>query len=185
MKQAEELMSCTTVHTARLDLVPLSAEAIEALLNGDAQRLRSLTGATFSSPPAPPPYMADSLPVVRDRLRANPDEAEWWNWLILRQHNGEAVGSVAFGGAPDAAGAVLIGYAMYPDREGQGYATEAVRAMVEWAFAQPGVRVVRALAPVWNTPAVHVAEKVGMRPVSSAEDDEVGEVLVYETSRTP
>ncbi len=80
------------------------------------------------------------------------------------------------------AGAVLIGYAMYPGREGKGYATEAVRAMVEWAFGQPGVQVVRALAPVWNTPAVHVAEKVGMRPVASDEDDEIGEVLVYEVA---
>jgi RimJ/RimL family protein N-acetyltransferase len=52
--------------------------------------------------------------------------------------------------------------------------------MVDWAFSQPGVRIVRVLAPVWNTPAVHVAEKVGLRPVGSYEDDEVGEVLIYE-----
>jgi RimJ/RimL family protein N-acetyltransferase len=37
---------------------------------------------------------------------------------------------------------------------------------------------------VWNTPAVHVAEKAGMRPVGSYEDDEVGEVLIYETVRS-
>ena len=79
---------------------------------------------------------------------------------------------------------MLIGYAMYPGREGHGYATEATRALVEWAFTQPGVRTVRAMAPVWNTPAVQVAEKVGMRPVGSSEDDEVGEVLIYETVRT-
>jgi ribosomal-protein-alanine N-acetyltransferase len=90
---------------------------------------------------------------------------------------------VAFAGKPDHSGAVLIGYAMYPGRAGKGYATEAVRALVDWAFAQSGVRAVRALAPVWNTPAVHVAEKVGMRPVASDEDDEVGAVLVYETIR--
>jgi ribosomal-protein-alanine N-acetyltransferase len=173
----------TSVHTARLELSPMSAEAIEALLNGDTDRLRALTGAEFPLPLAAPPYMAESLPVVRDRLRANPSEEGWWNWLIVRQENGDAVGSVAFAGLPDEAGAVLIGYAMYPGREGHGYATEAVRAMVDWAFAQPGVRVVRALAPVWNTPAVHVAEKVGMRPVASDEDDEIGEVLVYETVR--
>ena len=161
----------------------MSADTVDALLIGDAKRLRSLVGAEFPLPVAPPPYMAESFPVVRDRLRVNPLETQWWNWLILRQDNREAVGSVAFGGMPDAAGAVLIGYAMYPGREGHGYATEAVRAMVDWAFAQPGVRVVRALAPVWNTPAVHVAEKVGMRPVASDEDDEIGEVLVYETVR--
>jgi ribosomal-protein-alanine N-acetyltransferase len=173
----------TTVRTDRLEIIPLSADAIDALLQGDATRLRSLTGAEFPLPVAPPPYMADSLPVVRDQLRAGDREKEWWNWLIVRQDSREAVGSVAFGGRPDAGGAVLIGYAMYPAREGQGYATEAVRAMVDWAFAQPGVTVVRALAPVWNTPAVHVAEKVGMRPVASDEDDEIGEVLVYETAR--
>lgn len=173
----------TMVTTQRLELVPLSGEAIDALLAGDRARLRSLTGAEFSLPVGPPPYMAESLPVVLERLRAHPGESPWWNWLVVRQDNREAVGSVAFGGKPDAAGAVLVGYAMYPAREGNGYATESVRAMVDWAFAQPGVRVVRALAPVWNTPAVHVAEKVGMRPVGSYEDDEVGEVLIYETVR--
>jgi ribosomal-protein-alanine N-acetyltransferase len=176
-------VSACTVHTARLELSPLSADAIEALLAGDAIRLRMLTRAEFPPPVAPPPYMAESLPVVRDRLRENPGEADWWNWLVVRQDSREAVGSVAFAGVPDDAGAVLIGYAMYPVREGHGYATEAVRAMVDWAFAQPGVKVVRALAPVWNTPAVHVAEKVGMRPVASDEDDEIGKVLVYETVR--
>jgi ribosomal-protein-alanine N-acetyltransferase len=126
--------------------------------------------------------MAESLPEVLGRLRTHPAEAEWWNWLVVLRASREAVGSVALAGRPDPSGAVLIGYAMYPGREGHGYATEAVRGIIEWAFAQPGVRVVRAMAPVWNTPAVHVAEKVGMRPVASNEDDEVGEVLIYETS---
>jgi RimJ/RimL family protein N-acetyltransferase len=177
-------MSDVAVRTERLELSPLSADALEALLQGDGDRLRTLTQADFASPVGPPPYMAESLPVVQSRLRKNPGEAQWWNWLVVRRDNREAVGSVAFGGAPDPAGSVLVGYAMYPAREGSGYATEAVRALVDWAFAQPGVRIVRALAPVWNTPAVHVAEKVGMRPVGSYEDDEVGEVLIYETART-
>jgi hypothetical protein len=32
---------------------------------------------------------------------------------------------------------------------------------------------------VWNTPALRVAENVGMRPVAADEDDDIGEVLVY------
>ena len=51
-----------------------------------------------------------------------------------------AVGSVSFGGPPDESGAVLIGYAMYEQFEGHGYATEVVRAMIAWAFQQPGVQ---------------------------------------------
>ncbi|MBA3895220.1 MAG: GNAT family N-acetyltransferase [Gemmatimonadales bacterium] len=171
-------MSNALVRTPRLDLTPLSAEAIDALLTGDGARLDAITGARFRDP-APPPYMADALPVVRDRLRAHPSEAPWWNWLIVDRESGEAVGSVAFGGPVNSEGAVLVGYAMYAEYEGRGYATEAVRALVAWAFGQPGVREVRALAPVWNTPALRVAENVGMRPVAADEDDDVGEVLLY------
>jgi len=171
-------MSQTIVSTPRLDLTPMSADAIDALLTGDGPRLDAATGARFLRA-APPPYMADALPVVRDHLRARPSEAPWWNWLIVDRESREAVGSVAFGGPVDRDGAVLVGYAMYAEYEGRGYATEAVRAMIAWAFGQAGVREVRALAPVWNTPALRVAENVGMRPVASEEDDDVGEVLLY------
>jgi ribosomal-protein-alanine N-acetyltransferase len=171
-------MSETAVRTVRLDLRPLGAEAIDALLAGDGERLRRLTEARFRTA-APPPYMADALPVVRDRLRARPEETPWWNWLMVDRGSGEAVGSVAFGGPVNVEGAVLVGYAIYAEYERRGYATEAVKAMVAWAFTQPGVREVRALAPVWNTPALRVAENVGMRPVASQEDDDVGEVLLY------
>jgi [ribosomal protein S5]-alanine N-acetyltransferase len=171
-------MSDLLVRTARLDLRPLGAEAIEALVAGDGERLRRVTGARFREP-APPPYMAEALPVVRDRLRQWPDETPWWNWLVVDREAGEAVGSVAFGGPVSPEGAVLVGYAIYAHYEGRGYATEAVKAMVAWVFGQPGVREVRALAPVWNTPALRVAENVGMRPVASEEDDDVGEVLLY------
>jgi ribosomal-protein-alanine N-acetyltransferase len=174
-------MSQPLVQTRRLELAPLSADAIDALLSGDSERLHRLTGARFRVA-APPPYMADALPVVRERLRQRPDEAPWWNWLAVALASGEAVGSVAFGGPVNPDGAVLVGYAMYAEHEGQGYATEAVRAMVTWAFGQPGVREVRALAPVWNTPALRVAENVGMRPIASEEDDDVGEVLLYAVS---
>jgi RimJ/RimL family protein N-acetyltransferase len=170
------------VSTERLELAPMSLAEIEALIAGDGARLRELTGVLFPRPAEAPPYMADPLPSVRERLRARPEEAPWWNWLVSERETQRAVGSVSFGGPPDEGGAVLIGYAMYEQFEGHGYATEVVRAMIAWAFQQPGVKLVRTLAPVWNTPALRVAENVGMRPVAADEDDDVGEVLVYAVS---
>jgi ribosomal-protein-alanine N-acetyltransferase len=171
----------TTVHTERLRLRVLDLSAIESLLAGNSRALEAATGARFRWP-APPPYMAEALPDVRARLSVRPEEAPWWTWLIVREDTGEAVGSVALGGPPDASGAVLVGYTVYPEHEGHGFATEAVRGMIGWAFRQPAVREVRSLAPVWNTPALRVAENVGMRPVGSDEDDDVGEVLIYSVS---
>ena len=156
-------MSDGRLRTQRLELLPLTADAIEALLAGDGGRLRSLTNAEFPLPVGPPPYMADSLPVVRERLRTSPAEAPWWNWLVVRRDNRQAVGSVAFAGAPDAAGAVLLGYAMYPEREGRGYATEAARVVRDFAFDALSIKRLIALIDPENIASTHVAKKIGMQ----------------------
>ena len=84
-------MTDRSILTQRLELTPLSAEAIDALLGSDGPELRVLTRAEFPLPVAPPPYMAESLPVVQRRLRVSPEEAEWWNWLVIERNDRQAV----------------------------------------------------------------------------------------------
>ena len=73
-----------------------------------------------------------------------------------------------------------MGYSIYPAFEGQGYATEAARALAGWALDQPGVTCVRATIPPRHAPSLRVVEKLGMRQVGTVHDDDVGEVLVFE-----
>ena len=75
--------------------------------------------------------------MVRDKVRSDAGQEGWWTWVVVRKDTREAVGSVGFGGGPDTEGAVMIGYATYPNVEGRGYATEAAGALVEWALRQP------------------------------------------------
>ena len=166
--------------TDRLELLPLTADALDALLLRDRARLEALTIARFPDPLLPPPLMDDALPFMRDRLRAQPEELGWWAWLAVTRSAREAVGSVGLGGKPDGEGTVVIGCAVYPTVEGRGYATEAARSLPTWAIDQAGVARVRATVPPGHTPSVRVAEKVGMRQVGTAHDDEVGGVLVFE-----
>jgi [ribosomal protein S5]-alanine N-acetyltransferase len=67
-----------------------------------------------------------------------------------------------------------------PSEEGKGYATEAARMLIAWAFEQPGVRAVEATIPPWHTASQRVATKCGMTKVGAAHDNEVGEVDVWE-----
>ena len=171
-----------TISTDRLDLPPLSADAVQALIDGDAERLTALTGAVFPLPLRAPPLTEDALPFFRDRLREEPAIAPWWVRLIVRRETGEAVGSAGLTGGPDAEGTVVAGYAVYEEFQGHGYATEAVRGLVAWALAQPGVARVRATIPPGNAPSRRVAEKAGMRLVGTDRDEEAGEVEVWEIS---
>ena len=170
----------TSIAADRLDLPPLTAAAIQALIDGDGERLEALTGAVFPLPVVAPPEMADALPFLRDRVAEEPADAPWWARLLVRRETREAVGSAGFGGRPDTAGTTVVGYSVYPEFQGHGYATEAVRALVGWALAQPGVARVRATIPPWNAPSLRVAEKAGLRRVGTAVDEEAGEVEVWE-----
>jgi [ribosomal protein S5]-alanine N-acetyltransferase len=166
------------IETERLDLVPQTADALDALIEGNRARLEALTGARWPEPLEAPPLMADALPWMRDQLRADPPPTHW-GWLIVVRATRQAVGSLGLAGEPDA-GAVQIGYTIYPQFEGQGYATEAARAAATWALRQPGVTRLRATIPPWHAASLRVAAKIGMTQTGTAQDDDVGEVLVFE-----
>jgi len=176
-------MSATPIHTERLELVPLTPEAIDALLRQDEPRLRAITGARFPPPLRPPPLMEGVLPLVRDRLRARPAEQAWGTWLVVSRDVHQAVGALGFGGPPDAEGDVLLGYATYPESDGKGYATEATRGLVEWALRQPEVRRVCCSIPADNGAARRVAEKVGMRIVGTVWEEDLDDTLLYAIER--
>lgn len=109
-----------------------------------------------------------------------PDELGWWVWLAVRRADAAAVGVCGFGGPPGPSGTVAMGYSVYPDLEGRGYATEVALAVMEWAFSRPGVRAVRATVPLWNDGSIAVARKLGMSVAGSDSHPEAGEVTVYE-----
>lgn len=169
--------------TERLEVIPFTADAIEALLAGDAPRLAILTGLTFPTPLRPPPLMEEVLPLVLAQLRAHPASLGWWTWLAVDRATRQVTGALGFGGPPNEEGAVMIGYATYPSVDHRGYATEATRVLVDWALAQPGVIRVCASIPPDNAPARRVAEKVGMRIAGTVWEEEIDDVLLYEKRR--
>jgi RimJ/RimL family protein N-acetyltransferase len=55
-----------------------------------------------------------------------------------------------------------VGFSFDPRHQGKGYASEAARALLDWAFAQGFHRVIGRLEPR-NTASARVLEKLGMR----------------------
>ena len=49
------------------------------------------------------------------------------------------IGKSGFSDKPSADGTVMLGYIVHEQFRRKGYATEAVRAMVDWAFSHPEV----------------------------------------------
>lgn len=90
-----------------------------------------------------------------------------WNavWFI-RLKTGEWIGDYSFKGLGQD-GMVEIGYGLHTEYWGKGYATEAVKAAVQWALNQPGVNRVEAETDPDNKASQRVIYKAGFIPTGT------------------
>ena len=97
--------------------------------------------------------------------------------LVVHADSAEAVGMIGVVEVDPGAGAVEIGYGINPSAWGCGYATEAVRQVVEVLTARPEVSTVLADTEVENVASGRVLDKNGFRQIGSGWSDEDGHVL--------
>lgn len=168
--------------TDRLRLVPISLEAIEAVLDHDKDRAERIVGAAF--PPDWPngPLLDVGFPYSRAAIRAAPDVRLWGDSLVLLRDEPRVVGSVVFHGHPRD-GIAEVGYSIEDCSRGRGLATEATRACVDWALAQSGITAVQATTFPWHIASLGVIRNIGMQPIGTREHDTLGELLVFERRR--
>jgi RimJ/RimL family protein N-acetyltransferase len=97
-------------------------------------------------------------------------------YQVVRRSDGVVIGDAGFLGPPDATGAVSLGCAITDGARRQGYATEAVGALLAWARGQDGLVCVLADATRANVGGQRLLERVGMHRVG-----EDGELLYFMT----
>ncbi len=107
---------------------------------------------------------------IEEMARRAPGEPGGWvQFSVEERSSGRLVGDVGLSSVDGEPGVVKVGYTIAPEFQGRGYATEAVGALVRYAFETLGADVVRAYADAENLPSIRVAEKVGMRLVERLE----------------
>jgi RimJ/RimL family protein N-acetyltransferase len=83
-----------------------------------------------------------------------------FTWVITRSGDDRAVGMIELrvdGHKVD------LGYVLAKPHWGKGYMPEAVRALIDWALAQPAIHRVWAVCDIENLASARVLEKVGMQ----------------------
>jgi len=94
---------------------------------------------------------------------AHPDRWEWYAMWMIERKDGIQVGDLCFKGlSPE--GVAEIGYGLLAAHRGQGYATEALRAVTAWALSNPDVFAVEAETEPDNAASQRVLRKCGFLP---------------------
>jgi RimJ/RimL family protein N-acetyltransferase len=158
----------TALDTPRLRLQALSLEQFHIILD-DSPTLETELGV----PIARKLLTARVRRAIRMKItkmgKSDPAEHDWHTyWLIVIKMEGSGAGLAGFKGRPDTAGRCEIGYGIDPAHQGQGYMSEAVRALVGWALGHPACSAVTATT-VSNPASRRLLEKLGARLVSEDE----------------
>ena len=173
----------TVLRTARLELVPMTLEIVEAVQEGRREAVEAIVHAEMPLRWPNRELIERAFSMTPDAVRADPTGRLWGARVMIASDGGadrRVVGSVVFRGAPTADGDSEIAYGVEEGSQGLGFATEGVAASVDWALDQAGVRAVQAATFAWHRASVRVLEKIGMRAVGTREHDTMGEMLIYE-----
>ncbi|WP_242308026.1 GNAT family N-acetyltransferase [Bacillus cereus group sp. BfR-BA-01524] len=93
----------------------------------------------------------------------------WGAWYVLRKEDDSVLGDIGFKGGPNENQTVEIGYGFIEKYWNVGYATEAVRELIDWAFKTGEVETIIAETLLDNYSSIRVLEKLHMKRVNATE----------------
>src|SRR6266566_1783841 len=155
------------IRSERLELVSMSPDFIDALL---AERRSDAEATAALKLPDDWPDAHDTG-FLRFRLRQMGERP-----MIAHAgfHGPPGVNAVK---APDA---VEVGYSIFEPHRRRGYATEVVRALIEWASREHSIqRFIASISPE-NEPSLALARRLGFKHIGQHWDEEDGEELEFE-----
>jgi RimJ/RimL family protein N-acetyltransferase len=90
-------------------------------------------------------------------------EGDWLSVAVVERATGLTVGDLAFHWVSERDRTAEVGFVFDSRHQGKGFATEAARALVEWAFGSGGFHRVIGRTEARNLASARVLEKLGMR----------------------
>lgn len=172
-----------SILSERLELISIPPAFLEAMLVNDLAAAEQIIGFTV------PPHWQElhGLYTMRlEQLRLDPAEQQWLIRAVIERASQTIAGYVGFHTGPDpeylretVPNGVEIGYTIEELFRRQGYATEAVTALMHWATSQHGVRrFVLSISPE-NAASLAIAKHFGFHKIGSHIDEEDGPENVF------
>lgn len=166
--------------TSNLQLLNIERIHIEAFLRGKSELANLLQVSVPNSWHTFPE--AFSIP-AEESYETSSLANDWQGFFFINPNDKVLVGNGGFYGPPDDSGTVELGYEIASEYWNRGFATEAVQAMIGFAFAHKEVRVVIAHTLAEKNASNRVLQKVGMKFVAEINDSEQGKTWRWQIGR--
>lgn len=156
------------LRTKRLELIAASADLLRAEIS-NRDRFTRLIEARAPRTRGQEPDHQETMENMAQALEKRPEQDGWWCWYFVLHNRVTGhrmlIGDGGFKGPPADDGTVELGYSLLQPYRNRGYTTEAVKALVSWAFRHPEVTRVIAEAQLGNIASISVLKKAGFNEV--------------------
>jgi RimJ/RimL family protein N-acetyltransferase len=147
------------VETSRLTLRPFVEDDFEAFhaMRSDEEVARYL----YQGPLSP----AESRDLLERKIAGSSwtSEGDWLSAAVVERKSGITVGDLGLRWVSERDRTAEIGFVFDPRHQGKGFATEAARPLLDWAFGTAGLHRVIGRTEARNSASSRVLEKLGMR----------------------
>lgn len=161
-------MNLKNIQTTRLILIPITLEITKSLMSGSSKEVENLGIKTNEKWPTED--TKDILPIIYESLEKDKIPSGFEAWMIVKKDNMQVIGDIGFHGKPDEKGEAEVGYGLVESERGNGIGFEALKAIIEWAFSQKSVNVIKADCLIANKSSARILEKVGMKEINRDEN---------------
>lgn len=168
-------MDAAVIRTPRLRLVPMTPDFLRALIADRMDLAAEIGGFAIPSQTLIPKWVLEAR---LGTLEKDPSLQPWLLRSIVLSDPGAMVGDIGFHDRPGAQYlreycdfGVEIGYSIAPAFRRRGFASEALRGMLDWASGHHGVRAfVLSISPA-NDASLRLAAAMGFDKVGPYLDD--------------
>lgn len=153
------------LETKRLQIIALTANQLDMLINNIIELEKNINCKYDAEP-----IEGEFKQILQMQLEATKqDESNYmWHsfWIIIRKADRKAIGLIDFKDIPNKENQVEIGYGLGKQYEKQGYMTETVEKLCDWALKKDNVKHIIAETELDGYASQNVLKRCGFKQLS-------------------
>ena len=144
--------------TERLILIPFTIQICKNVLAGDYTELDKI--GLIPGKNWPDKDVLETLPRIINNLSRIESPTGLESWMIIKKETFEIIGDAGFKGFNIADRNIDLGYGIIKEERRKGYAEEAARVLIQWAFTNEILKEITASCSIENLISVNLLRKL-------------------------